>query len=152
MPRAPRSAAAEQTRQRTLAAAGRLLAEGGRDAVTNRAVAAAAGVQAPAIYRLFGDQRGLLDEVALRGFEAHLIDKSVLETTGDPVADLRAGWDQHIRFGLTNPDLYVLVYGDPRPGPLAPAAAAATDLLAKFVHRVAEAGRLRVSEDAATQL
>ncbi|WP_338419811.1 TetR family transcriptional regulator [Streptomyces klenkii] len=32
--------------------------------MTTRAVAAAAGVQAPAIYRLFGDKDGLLEAVA----------------------------------------------------------------------------------------
>ncbi|HLR84941.1 MAG TPA: helix-turn-helix domain-containing protein, partial [Nocardioidaceae bacterium] len=45
----------DQTRQRVIEAAIELLARDGRDAVTTRAVADAAGVQAPAIYRLFGD-------------------------------------------------------------------------------------------------
>jgi AcrR family transcriptional regulator len=37
----------------------------GRRAVTTRAVAAGAGVQAPTIYRLFGDKDGLLDALAV---------------------------------------------------------------------------------------
>ncbi|MGC5311828.1 helix-turn-helix domain-containing protein [Micromonospora zamorensis] len=45
---------AQTTRDRIVEAAGRLLAESGRDAVTTRVVSAAAGVQPPAIYRLFG--------------------------------------------------------------------------------------------------
>ena len=44
--------------------AARLLREQGAAAVTTRAVAMAAGVQAPTIYRLFGDKDGLLDAVA----------------------------------------------------------------------------------------
>ena len=38
-------------------------ADGGRGAVTTRAVSAAARVQPPTIYRQFGDMRGLLDAV-----------------------------------------------------------------------------------------
>jgi AcrR family transcriptional regulator len=43
--------------------------------VTTRAVAEAAGVQAPTIYRLFGDENGLLDAVAEHGFASYLEDK-----------------------------------------------------------------------------
>ncbi|MGC4948582.1 TetR family transcriptional regulator, partial [Streptomyces sp. DT224] len=48
-----RPAPAESNRRRIIAAATRLLAEKGREAVSTRAVGAAAGVQAPTIYRLF---------------------------------------------------------------------------------------------------
>jgi hypothetical protein len=68
------------------------------------------------------------------------------------VQDLRTGWDHHIQFGMQNPALYVLVYGDPRPSPLAPAADAAARILAGYVHRVAEAGLLRLDEEHAAQL
>ena len=44
-----------------LEAAAELLRTGGVDAVSTRAVAAAAGVQPPTIYRQFGDKEGLLD-------------------------------------------------------------------------------------------
>ncbi|MDQ2795770.1 MAG: TetR/AcrR family transcriptional regulator, partial [Actinomycetota bacterium] len=43
--------------------AARLLQEEGPAAVTTRGVALAAGVQAPAVYRLFGDKDGLLEAV-----------------------------------------------------------------------------------------
>jgi AcrR family transcriptional regulator len=49
-----------------------LLASGGRDAVSTRAVAAAAGTQAPTIYRLFGDKDGLLAAVLEYGFATYL--------------------------------------------------------------------------------
>ena len=55
-------------RDRILAEAVDLLARGGREALTTRAVAAAAGVQAPTISRLFGDKQGLVDAVAEHGF------------------------------------------------------------------------------------
>ena len=51
-------------RKRIIQAAARLLAKGGREAASTRAVSAAAGVQAPTIYRQFGDMRSLLEAVA----------------------------------------------------------------------------------------
>lgn len=140
-------------RDRILAATARLLTEGGREAVSTRAVGTAAGVQAPTIYRLFGDKQGLLDAVATEGFAAYLATKTELAPTADPVADLRAGWDLHIDFGLTNPALYLLMYAEPRHGAAPPkAAVAGAEILAGHIHRIAEAGRLRVSEERAVQL
>lgn len=139
-------------RTRIVDAAAELLAREGRDAVTTRAVAAAAKVQAPTIYRLFGDKRGLLDAVAERGYAAFLAEKRVREPGPDPVEDLRTGWDLHAAFGLANPDLYALMYADPRPGAAPAASAQAERMLAEHVGRVAAAGRLRVSERRAIDL
>ena len=50
--------------ERMLRAAADLLQTGGIEAVSTRAVAAAAGVQPPTIYRQFGDKDGLLDALA----------------------------------------------------------------------------------------
>ncbi len=66
---APDEAAADPragTRDRIVDVAADLLRASGRAAVTTRAVSEAAGVQAPTIYRLFGDKEGLLDAVAER--------------------------------------------------------------------------------------
>ena len=140
------------TRQRIVEAAAALLSTGGRDAVSTRAVSAGAGVQAPTIYRIFGDKQGLLDAVGSHGFAAYLREKSGLPPTGDPVDDLRQGWDLHVGFGLAQPACYALIYGEPRPGVESTAAREAAAVLARLVHRVAEAGRLRVSEERAAQL
>jgi AcrR family transcriptional regulator len=140
------------TRDRIVEAAATLLTDGGREAVSTRAVSAAAGVQAPAIYRIFGDKQGLLDAVASNGFAAYLRDKSALGHTDDPVEDLRHGWDLHVGFGVAHPAFYTLIYGEPRPGAESPAAAAAAAVLAGQIRRIAEAGRLRVSEERAAQL
>ena len=132
------------------AAAG-LLAQGGREAVTTRAVAAAAGVQAPTIYRHFSDMRALLDAVAGYGFAAHLREKSEGAPSADPLVALREGWDLHVAFGLANPAFYALMYGDPRPAAEFSAAAAGYEALHALIRRVAEAGLLRLSvEDAAS--
>jgi len=52
--------------------AAKLLATQGLDAVTTRSVALAAGVQAPTIYRIFGDKNGLLDAVVQHGWATYL--------------------------------------------------------------------------------
>ena len=143
---------AVDTRDRILRAAAGLLAKGGREAVSTRAVAAAAGVQAPTIYRQFGDMRGLLDEVASHGFSAYLREKTMRERAEDPVEDLRRGWDLHVGFGLANPSFYALMYGDPKPGTEPTAAKEAAEILRGLVRRVAEAGRLRVGVERAARM
>ncbi|MEU9386076.1 TetR/AcrR family transcriptional regulator, partial [Streptomyces sp. NPDC048279] len=100
------------TRQRVIDAAIGLLERDGRDAVTTRAVAVAAGLQPPALYRLFGDKEGLLDAVAEYGFATFLASKRVVPDPEDPIQDLRDGWDLAVQFGLENPALYSLMYGD----------------------------------------
>ena len=67
-----------------------MLREQGVAAVTTRAVAEAAGVQAPTIYRLFGDKDGLLDAVAEHVLAVYVADKAVAADSGDPIAVLRA--------------------------------------------------------------
>jgi AcrR family transcriptional regulator len=140
------------TRDRIVEVAAALLTEGGREAVSTRAVSSAAHVQAPTIYRSFGDKQGLLDAVAMYGFETYLDGKAGLPQTDDPVEDLRRGWDLHLGFAVDHPAFYTLIYGEPRPGVESPAARAAADILAKQVRRIAEAGRLRVSEERAAHL
>ena len=141
----------EGHRDRIVAVAARLLAEGGREAVSTRAVSAAAGVQAPTIYRIFGDKQGLLDAVAEHGFAAYVGPKRTRRQSGDPVEDLRAGWDLHLEFGLANPAVYVLMT-EPRPSGPPPAATAGIDYLTGLVQRIAEAGRLAVPVEQAVQL
>ncbi|MFJ8598663.1 TetR/AcrR family transcriptional regulator [Streptomyces shenzhenensis] len=147
----PASAAREQTRRRVVEAAAGLLEREGRDAVTTRAVAVAAGLQPPAIYRLFGDKEGLLDAVAEHGFAAFLASKHVDPDPQDPIEDLRAGWDLAVEFGLANPALYALMYGEPTRTPSA-AFRAGMEILMGRVRRLAAGGWLRVDEDLAGQL
>jgi AcrR family transcriptional regulator len=143
---------ASATRGRIVEAAAELLAAGGREAVSTRAVSAAAGVQAPTIYRLFGDKQGLLDAVASHGIAEYLQSKTVRERDPDPVADLRRGWDLHVGFGLEHPALYALVFGEAQPGAESAAERQAAAVLAGMIRRVAAAGRLRVDEERAAHL
>jgi AcrR family transcriptional regulator len=141
----------EQTRQRVIEAAIDLLTRGGRDAVTTRAVADAAGLQPPAIYRLFGDKEGLLDAVAEHGFASFLATKHVDPDPADPIEDLRAGWDFAVEFGLANPALYTLMYTEPSRTDSA-AFKAGSQILMGRIRRLAAGGWLRVDEELAAQI
>lgn len=140
------------TRDRIIASAIELLSASGRDAVTTRAVADAAGVQGPTIYRLFGDKRGLLDAVAEFGFASYMRQKMAREVSPDPVENLRVGWNLHVEFGLTQPQLYLIMYADPRPGMSTPAVESSRRMLVNHMQRVAEAGRLLLPVERAADL
>lgn len=146
------SSATQTTRERILGAAAQLLADGGEDAASTRAVSAAAGVQAPTIYRLFGDKQGLFDAVAVEAFETYVSTKSRRSPGPDPVEDLRVGWDEHVAFGLTHPEVYTLLGQQRRHGEAPPATLAAAAVLQGHIRRIAQADRLRVPEHLAVQL
>jgi AcrR family transcriptional regulator len=145
-----RDAASPQA-ERIVRAAADLLQTGGIDAVSTRAVAAAAGVQPPTIYRQFGDKDGLLDAVAAYQLQTYIARKrKLIRASDDPVADLRQLWELHVDFGLTHPDGYVLAYGQMRPGRWPPAAEETFELLSQVIGRIGEQGRLRMSVQRAT--
>ena len=145
------AAGRERVRRRVIEAAIDLLTREGRDAVTTRRVAVAAGLQPPAIYRLFGDKDGLLDAVAEHGFATFLAAKHVDEDPPDPIEDLRAGWDLAVEFGLANPALYALMHSEPT-GATSAASKAGMEILMGRVRRLAAAGLLRVDEELAAMI
>ncbi|MEU4543463.1 TetR/AcrR family transcriptional regulator [Nonomuraea dietziae] len=146
----PSATAREQTRRRIIDVAIDLLERGGRDAITTRAVADAAGLQPPALYRLFGDKEGLLDAVAEHGFTRFLAAKHIDPDPQDPIKELRVGWDIAVEFGLANPALYALMYGEPARSTTV--FRIGLELLMERVRRLAVAGLLRVEEDLAAQI
>lgn len=139
-------------RIRILKAAIGLIERDGPDAATTRAVAAAAGVQAPTIYRLFGDKRGLLDAVALHQLDTYVAEKSTRAPDPDPVEDLRAGWDMHVAFGLAHPGVFAILSGHAVTGPSSGIVKAGLDVLQRRVRNLALAGRLATSEERAINL
>jgi AcrR family transcriptional regulator len=138
-------------RERILEAAHRLIAKGGKDAATTRAVAAAASVQAPTIYRMFGDKDGLLEATAQYAMEKYVATKSARAPHRDAVQDLRVGWDEHVAFGLSQPGVFALT-SSARRLDASPAAEAGADVLRRKIRRLAEQGKLRVSEARAVAL
>ncbi|RZS89490.1 TetR family transcriptional regulator [Motilibacter rhizosphaerae] len=138
------------TRTRIVEAAARLLQEGGPAAVTTRATAEAAGVQAPAIYRLFGDKEGLLEAVAEHVLATYVSSKAQVVRAAaaqdvDPLEDLRAGWQSQLDFELANPALSRLIR-DPARALRSPALQSGMRVLEARVHRLAVAGLLAVHE------
>ncbi|MEU1268723.1 TetR/AcrR family transcriptional regulator [Streptomyces sp. NPDC005799] len=138
-------------REKILEAATDLLAKASVADVSTRAVCEAAGVGAPMLYRLFGDKAGLLAAVVDRGFEAYLASKRAARPSDDPVADVRSGWDNHMRFALEHPNHYRLMYSPELTVPPA-AAQEAHALLHGVLERCAAAGRLTVPPALATQM
>lgn len=139
-------------RERILDATVELLAQGGRNAVSTRAVSAAAEVQPQTIYRQFGDMNGLLAEAAHQGFREYLASKSSRTRPADPVDDLRDGWDLHIDFGLRNRALYLLMYGEPDKKRDLAEASETAQILRELVNAVARAGRLHVDIESAVAM
>ncbi|WP_405876134.1 MULTISPECIES: TetR/AcrR family transcriptional regulator [unclassified Streptomyces] len=138
-------------REKILEAATELLAKAPVADVSTRAVCEAAGVGAPMLYRLFGDKAGLLAAVVDRGFEEYLASKRAARPSDDPVADLKSGWDNHMRFALEHPNHYRLMYSPELTAPPAAAQEAHT-LLHGILERCAAAGRLTVPPALATQM
>lgn len=141
------------TRSRIVEAATQLLREGGAQAVTTRAVAQAAGAQAPSIYRFFGDKDGLVNAVAEHVMEQWVTQKAaaVPGEDADPMAALRSGWESQIEFGLANPELYALLNA-PERSRRSPATAAGIEILQARIRRLAQTGVLRVSERRALEM
>ncbi len=134
----------EEMRLRILDTAHDLLNAEGRDAVTTRALTSALNIQAPTIYRIFGDKQGLLDQVALHGFSAHLATWTGWTPGADPVDSLRQGWDMHIEWGLLHPQVYSIAYGEPRTGTSSSAANAIDAILRTQIEEAAKDGLLAV--------
>ncbi|HEY2058066.1 MAG TPA: TetR/AcrR family transcriptional regulator [Amycolatopsis sp.] len=132
-------------------AAERQLAASADGEIATRAIAEAAGVTQPVLYRLFGDKRGLLDAVADTGLERYALRKTELEATEDPVADLYAGWDDHMAFAADNPALYQLMFA-PRPHSAATTHRRILQLLEATLLRCAAAGALATTPALAAQL
>ncbi|NOK07865.1 TetR/AcrR family transcriptional regulator [Corallococcus exercitus] len=149
---AAEDAEGSDVRARIIAAAAELIASGGPEAATTRAVASAAGVQAPTLYRLFGDKRGLLAAVFEHAMRRYVSEKAARKPHPDPLQDFRDGWDTHIAFGLSHPGLFAIMSSDPQLASQSPSLGDGEDVLRRRIRNLALAGRLRVSEERALGL
>ena len=105
----------ERTRIALLDAAEVLVARGGLEAVSVRAVAEEIGGSVRAVYSLFGSKEGLIRGLAERGFELLMNQVDSVRTTSDPAADLaRAALHGFRPFALEHPDLFQLIFVGPR--------------------------------------
>lgn len=137
------------TRERMIAAAADLIADSPGEGFSLRAVCDAVGVRMPTLYHHFGSKQGLIDAVTERGFDLYLSAKASMEMSGDPIEDIRAGWDAHVAFGLAHPGFYALMYGNVRPGHSPISQSRPSAVLGELTARAAEQGRLVVSPEQA---
>jgi AcrR family transcriptional regulator len=137
------------TRTRLLNAAAELIAAAPGQDVPLRAICDKAGVRLPTLYHFFGSKEGLLDAVIEHGFEQYLAVKRRHESSGDPIQDIRDGWDAHVAFGLSQPGFYALMYGQVTPGRQPAAQARPTEVLLTLTRAAAAQGRLIVDPEQA---
>lgn len=137
------------TRVRLIAAAADLIADSPGEGFSLRDVCDAVGVKMPTLYHFFGSKQGLVDAVVTHGFDLYLGEKDSMESSGDPIQDIRSGWDAHVTFGLTNPGFYALMYGQVRPGHSYEAQERASKILLGLTTRAAAQNRLAVTPEQA---
>lgn len=126
------------------AAAARLVAERGVEAVSLREISQAAGVSHAAAYRHYADKAALLAELAEEGFrQLAAVNREVTAATpGGPVAQLKACGRAYVRFGLAEPHLLHLMFSQAIPDwSLHPGLKEASDELAATLAEVVAAGQ-----------
>lgn len=107
----------EQTRLALIAAAEALVAVGGPDALSVRAVADEADTTTRAVYSLFESKAGLVDALAQRAFEILRTGLDELPETDDPAADLLdVGTGVFRRFAREHPSLFRIAFQRIVPG------------------------------------
>ena len=136
-------------RDRLLAAAAELLDAAQGAPVSTRAICDRAGVRAPTLYHHFGNKQGLVDAVVEYGLGQYA--PAADADSGDPVADVRRGWDQHVRYGLDHPAFYALLYGRVAAGRPCRVTAVAERQLRVLLERLDRPGLLLVAPAVAAQ-
>lgn len=137
----------ERLRGQLLQAASKLLAEAGDSRhVSIRAVAEAAGVTSPSVYRHFPSKQDLVREVlAVRFGEFQRTLEGATAGVGEPADRLRHACHAYVLFGLSNPGDYRLLFSTAGLGPASaglqdeephPGAASLANLLELVVERV----------------
>lgn len=137
------------TREKLVTAAADMIAGSPGEDFSLRAVCDTVGVKLPTAYHFFGSKQGLVEAVVEHGFDMYMSQKNAMETSGDPVQDIRAGWDTHVAFGLANPGFYALMYGKVQPGYSPAAQSGPWEALRSLTAKAAEQGRLAVSPEQA---
>ncbi|MGP5623400.1 TetR/AcrR family transcriptional regulator [Candidatus Corynebacterium faecigallinarum] len=138
------------TREKLIAAAADMIARSPGEDFSLRAVCDTVGVKLPTAYHFFGSKQGLADAVVEHGFDMYIAEKQAMEWTGDPIQDIRTGWDAHVDFGLANPGFYALMYGKVQPGHAPAAQSRPAEILLELTMTAAEQGRLAVPPEQAS--
>lgn len=137
------------TRKKLIDAAADMIARSPGEDFSLRAVCEVVGVKLPTAYHFFGSKQGLADAVVEHGFDMYISEKQAMEWSGDPIQDIRTGWDAHVDFGLANPGFYALMYGKVQPGQAPAAQSRPAEILLGLTTAAAEQGRLVVPPEQA---
>lgn len=129
---------------RLLRAAAELLAKSGGAPVSTRQITKLAEVTAPTLYHHFGDKEGLFDAVVAAGFEEYVAGERDFAPSGQPLEDIRRMWDNHVQFGLNQPELYLVMFGNIRPESRPAIVADAEGLMEEMLNKAAAAGQINV--------
>ena len=105
----------EETRQRLLDSAARILSEEGADAVSVRRLAQEVGTSTRAIYSLFGSKEGLLRAMFLRAADTFARIHEAVPVRDDPLEELIPLGLAYRQSALEEPHLYGLLFGS-QPG------------------------------------
>lgn len=136
---------------RLLKAAADLLATSAGRPVSTRQITSLAGVTAPTLYHHFGDKEGLFNAVLDAGFEEYVAGERSIAPTGRPLEDVRQIWDSHVKFGIENPQLYSVMFGNIRPESRPVRVAEAEGFMEEMLDKAAAAGLLRASPQEAAR-
>jgi len=141
--RSPRERYREQVRDEIKAHAWTQVATTGAAALSLNAIAKRMGISGPALYRYFRNRDELITELVLDAYRDLSATCQAAAAPGDPpqarlaaVAAAMRGW------ALSAPHRYLLIYGTPVPGYLAPpaATAAAATIMTILLDAFAEFG------------
>jgi AcrR family transcriptional regulator len=104
------------TRERTLAAAARLLGSEGTTGLSVRRIASEAGVSTIAIYHYFGGKDGILEALYQDGFQALEDALDAVPRTGDPIVDAEELALAYCEVARSRPTYYEIMFSRPVPG------------------------------------
>ena len=138
-------------RERLLDVTADLLAASPTADVSTGEVSAAAGVSESVLREHFADAAELLAAVVDHVYRRDLTSLEATVPSADPMADLRAGWDNQVAFAVANPAVYRLLFASPlmaNPKAVEESFQSLSALLA----RCAAVGRLRVSVPVAARM
>lgn len=141
----------DETSRALVAAAHRLLADQGPDALTVRRIASAAGMSTMNVYSRFGGKDGVVDELYADGYRRLLAEVDAVPSTDDVLADLRRIAATYRSWALANPRFYGVMFRSTVPNftPTSDSIAIARAGLTRLVERIEVGqrnGRIAVRE------
>lgn len=106
----------EQLRNGILEQALNIIISGGMDALTMRNLASRTGMTAPNLYNYFSGKDEIYISIVIRGFEMlHADLKAAYDGNDKPSTRARTMIDAYMRFGMTRPQYYDIMFTRPTP-------------------------------------